>query len=248
MSNEIKLELGFMRHKTDMPHISQEIVDYAIANNQAYFETCYFYLDNKCEEFIYSLLTKYNREDYELCGKMPVYNIMEQYGVKAIFEEQCNRVPGGYFDIYLLQAINETSAIILKEQNVIPYLLEQKKAGKIKRLGISIQCTPEILEQYLKFNCWDIIQMPLNFYDWHCCRGNELYKLARKYGIPIIAQAPMKGGLLKDLDRGSTKFAIDFLRSLEGIEYILTGVSKLSTYKDTLKCLTDPVEYTNTEE
>ena len=81
MKNEIKLELGFMRHKTDMPHISQEIVDYAIANNQTYFETCYFYLDNKCEEFIYSLLTKYNREDYELCGKMPVYNIMEQYGV-----------------------------------------------------------------------------------------------------------------------------------------------------------------------
>ena len=87
MNSKSKLELGFMRHKTDMPHISQEIVDYAIANNQAYFETCYFYLNNKCEDFIYSLLTKYNREDYELCGKMPVRTIMEQYGVKAIFEE-----------------------------------------------------------------------------------------------------------------------------------------------------------------
>ena len=90
--------------------------------------------------------------------------------------------------------------------------------------------------------------MPLNFYDWHCCRGNELYDLAKKYNMPIIAQAPMKGGLLTKLGCGSTKFAIDFLRELDGIEYILTGASTLTTYKDTLKCLTDPIEHVNTEE
>ena len=84
---------------------------------------------------------------------MPVRTIMERHGVKAIFEEQCSRVPGGYFDIYLLQAIDESSAILLKEQNVIPYLLEQKRTGKIKHLGISIQCTPEVFEQYLKLGC-----------------------------------------------------------------------------------------------
>ena len=90
--------------------------------------------------------------------------------------------------------------------------------------------------------------MPLNFYDWHCCRGNELYDLAIKYNIPIIAQAPMKGGLLTRLGCGSSKFAIDFIRSLDNIEYILTGTSNLVTYKDVLKCLTDPIEYTDSEE
>ena len=38
--------------------------------------------------------------------------------------------------------------------------------------------------------------MPINYYDWFLCRYNENYQLARKYNIPIIAQAPVKGGLL----------------------------------------------------
>ena len=55
----------------------------------------------------------------------------------------------------------------------------------------------------------------------------------------------MKGGLLTKLGCGSSKFAIDFIRSLDNIEYILTGTSTLTTYKDVLKCLTDPIEYTD---
>ena len=54
-----KLGLGFMRHKDF--NESQRIVDFAMSHNQNYFETCYFYLDYQCEEYVYSLLKKYNR-------------------------------------------------------------------------------------------------------------------------------------------------------------------------------------------
>lgn len=103
-----KLELGFMRHNSLNKTKSKEIVDYAIKNNQAYFETCYFYLDNKCETFVYSLLKDYDREAYQICGKLPIHSIVEESGVEDIFLEQLKRVPGNYFDIYLLQALDET--------------------------------------------------------------------------------------------------------------------------------------------
>ena len=58
----------------------------------------------------------------------------------------------------------------------------------------------------------------------------------------------MKCFLLIKLGDETKNFAIDFLRNLDGIEYILTGASTLTTYKDTLRCLTDPIKYTNSED
>lgn len=152
-SNNKKLEIGFMRHDPNNPQESQAMVDFAIANGQPYFESCYFYLDNQCEPFIYSLLSKYSRDQYQICGKLPVHSIVETYGVAKIFQEQLERVPGHYFDTYLLQALDSACLITLKEQKIIPYLLEQKKKGKIKKLGISIQCTPETFKKYLDLKC-----------------------------------------------------------------------------------------------
>lgn len=76
--------------------------------------------------------------------------------------------------------------------------------------------------------------MPLNYYDWFVCRANELYNLACKYNLPIIAQAPMKGGLLQQAEiNNPTKFALDFVSNLDQVEYILTGCSQLKSYEDT---------------
>ncbi len=76
--------------------------------------------------------------------------------------------------------------------------------------------------------------MPLNYYDWFCCRADELYALAKEYEIPIIAQAPMKGGLLKNINvENPTRFAIDFVKGLDQVEYILSGSAHMKSYQDT---------------
>lgn len=243
----LQIELGIMRHDINNPQKSQELVDWAMAHGVNHFESCWFYLNGQCEPFLYSLLNKYHRNEYYICGKMPIHNIVQFQNFKDIFATQLERVPGHYFDTYLLQALNETSLYDIYTNEIIPFFLEQKKIGTIRRFGLSIQCIPETFKKYLDLKCWDVAQMPLNYYDWFLCRYDENYQLACEYGLPIIAQAPVKGGLLvkdqipKDAfekeQRTLTEAAFDFLSGLDNIEMVLCGNSSLETFQKSYQAL-----------
>jgi hypothetical protein len=38
--------------------------------------------------------------------------------------------------------------------------------------------------------------MPLNYFDWYLADSEKIYNLLQDKGIPIIAQAPVKGKVL----------------------------------------------------
>jgi predicted aldo/keto reductase-like oxidoreductase len=97
-----KLGLGFMRYDLHNPD-NQNIIDFAIANGINYFETCYFYLDHQCEDFVHALLRKHNRASYEICGKMSMSEAFVTFkNYRDLYYDQLRRVPGGYFDVYIL--------------------------------------------------------------------------------------------------------------------------------------------------
>lgn len=232
----------------DINKNNTEIIDYAMAHGINYFETCYFYLDHQCENFVYSLLQKYNRESYEICGKM---SMSEAFNCKSSFKdlyyEQLNRVPGHYFDVYLLQALRPEAYFWIFTTDLIDFLLQEKEKGHIKRFGFSEQCDNNLLSKFLTLNCWDIAQMPLNYYDWYLCEKNKNYNSIIEHNIPIIAQSPFKGGhLIKDLPQEAIKLisqqyqrtpqevALDFVIDKKP-EIILTGCTQLATLKEVEK-------------
>lgn len=236
------LEMGIMRFNKQEVKKNQELIDWAMSHGVNHFESCWFYLNYDCEKVLYSLLEKYNRTDYYICGKMPIHGIVYYQDFKEIFKTQIERVPGHYFDTYLLQALDERAILDLRENNIIEYFLKKKKEGIIKRFGLSIQCRPDVFKMLLDLKCWDVVQMPINYYDWYLCRYDENYRLACEYGLPIIAQAPVKGGLLTKEEKFSSEFfssynrnnlesAYDFIQNLPNIELILTGNSKLETFE-----------------
>lgn len=47
-----------------------------MSNEITYFETCEFYMNNQCENYIYSLLNKYPREKYKIHGKLSKNTIL----------------------------------------------------------------------------------------------------------------------------------------------------------------------------
>lgn len=238
----MQLGLGFMRHGNQIE--SQKIVDYAMSHNITYFETCYFYLENKCEEYVYNLLTKYPREKYQICGKMPIKHFVSSHNFKTIYKEQLNKVPGHYFDYYLLQAVDCYCLYDIFSLQLIPFFLEEKRQGHIKKFGLSIQCDHNTLKNLLDLNCWDIIQLPLNYFDWFVNDAQTNYDLIKSKNIPIIAQAPMKMGLLSSFlnpKYDSAKIALDFLKELK-LEVILCGNSTLKTFKITVNNFQNPIE------
>ena len=67
MNNKPRIGLGFMRY--DLNKNYSNLIAYAIEHGINYFETCYFYLNHQCEDFVNNLLKPYPRSSYEICGK-----------------------------------------------------------------------------------------------------------------------------------------------------------------------------------
>jgi predicted aldo/keto reductase-like oxidoreductase len=131
-----KLGLGFMRH--DLSGNSQRIVDYAMANGINYFETCYFYLNHECENFVYSLLKPYARSTYEICGKLSMNEAFsENVNYKDMYYEQLKRVPQGYFDVYILQVLAPKAYHQIYCSDLIDFFTKEKEKGNIVKFGFS---------------------------------------------------------------------------------------------------------------
>lgn len=236
------LGVGFMRHTPNDFNNTQQIVDSAMKSGVNYFESCYFYLNNQCEQIVQKALAKYPRDSYQLCAKMPVKGVLEQSLDPAIiFEEQLSHLQTSYFDVYLLQALDRSCIEILYKSKVIPYLLQQKKLGKIKKLGFSFHGTPEVLKNLLDLHCWDIVQLQLNYYDYFLSSGKQNYELVEQYNLPIIVMGPTKGGtLINQLPLEAKKilgtdwkfYPYKFLASLKNVSIILTGAENVVQFKE----------------
>ena len=231
-----------MRH--DLNGDSQCIVDYAMANGINYFETCYFYLNHECENFVYSLLKPYARSTYEICGKLSMIEAFaNDANYKNMYYEQLKRVPQGYFDVYILQTLAPSAYYQIFGTDLIEFFTREKEKGNIIKFGFSEQCHANLLNKFLKTDCWEIAQMPLNYYDWHLCEKDINYKLITEKNIPIIAQAPFKGGLLAQFPEHIKTYLIDYYnRPLDQLamdfvndkhpNIILTGCHRMGTLID----------------
>jgi hypothetical protein len=108
------------------------IIDRVYRSGVNYFDTAYMYHGGESERFVGRALKNYPRESFFLASKMPSGEL-ERRDAAEIFEEQLQKCQVDYFDFYLLHNLNEGSYDIFTspEKGVIPYLLEQKKNGRI---------------------------------------------------------------------------------------------------------------------
>lgn len=238
-----KLGMGIMRHDPHNPQLTQKIIDTAMSNGVNYFESCYFYLDGQCEKILAYALSKYPRNSYYLCGKMPVHGTLENRNnsPEKIFEEQLKNNNTNYFDYYLIQAVDKRAIQIIKDTNLIEFLNQKRKQGIIKNLGFSFHDLPEVLEEFIKMNHWDLAQLQLNYYDWYLSTGKENYYICKKYNLPIVVMGALKGGTLtqglpsealKVLKNANPKlipseYAYKFITTLSNVKIILNGSPSL---------------------
>src|SRR5699024_4308973 len=173
--NPSKLGLGIMRHDEKDFNNTKSIIDFAFHSGVNYFESCYFYLNNKCESILAKALADYDRNSYYLCGKMPIHGILENHTPREILFEQIVNCNSKYFDIYLLQALDRNAFNLIEKHNLIKFVDDMKKMGYAKLVGFSFHDTPEVLEKYLNMYDWDVVQLQLNYYDWYIGYGKELY-------------------------------------------------------------------------
>jgi predicted aldo/keto reductase-like oxidoreductase len=221
---------------------TERMVDQAYAAGINYYDTAWGYHGGHSEEVMGRCLAKYPRESFYLADKFPGYDLRNMPKVQEIFEKQLEKCGVEYFDFYLFHNVCEMNidAYLNPEYGIFEYLMEQKKAGRIKHLGFSCHGAMPVLKRFLEAHGSDMefCQLQLNYLDWTFQHDKEKAELLAEYDIPVWVMEPLRGGKLAKLaepdeailkglrpDEDIAAWAFRFLQTIPGVTMILSGMS-----------------------
>ncbi|KEK22452.1 aldo/keto reductase [Bacillus gaemokensis] len=154
--------------------------------------------------------------------------------------------------------IDSHNGYIIRKLNTL------KLKGEIKKIGVSIY-TPDEVRKFLKFDCFDIIQVPLNIFDQRLIYSGLLKELKTK-GIEIHARSPYLQGLLlmdveeipdylniakkpikelellaKEFNLSRAQLALLFVREMKEVDKIIIGCETVNQLKENIQICNLPL-------
>ena len=208
------LGFGMMRLPNDQDEVN-ELVDYAIKHGVNYFDTAPIYMNGESEVLTGNALARYPREQYHVATKMSnMWGDTSLEKAKEMYHTSMKKLRVEYIDYYLLHGIGNGGMENLNKRfidnGLLDYLLEERKAGRIKHLGFSYHGDVSVFDWLLDHQDdyhWDFCQIQMNYLDWrHAAirrgrRGGDadaeyLYNKCEKTGVQCVIMEPLRGGAL----------------------------------------------------
>ena len=239
-------------------------VDYAIEHGVNYFDTSPVYCQGKSEACTGIALSRHKRSEYYVATKLSNFNPATQSREASIemYKNSMKQLQVDYIDYYLLHSIGgggmgafETRYM---ENGMLDYLVEERKAGRIRNLGFSYHGDIAVFDTLLSWHDkyhWDFVQIELNYLDWDYADeinsrntdASYLYAELQKRGIPAVIMEPLLGGRLANLpqylatelkqldpERSVASWAFRYAGTPEGVLTVLSGMTYMEHLKDNL--------------
>ena len=246
------------------------MTDLFIGRGFRYFDTAYTYCDGHSETALkQALVDRYPREDFILADKLPTMQIRSADEQARIFDTQLRRCGVEYFDCYLVHCATAAFYDRAQELRSFEFAAGRKAEGLAKATGFSFHDSPELLDRILTEHPeTDFVQLQINYVDWmHTpLRARDCYDVARRHGKPVTVMGVLKGGLLTELPLPAERllqsasgnsdpvaWALRFVASLDGVDYILSGMSSIADMERNTRVMMDfrgftPAEYAIVDE
>jgi predicted aldo/keto reductase-like oxidoreductase len=254
------------------------LTDYAIEHGVNYFDTSPAYCQGQSETSTGIALHRHPRSSYYVATKLSNFS-PDTWSRKASIEMYRNSMKNlqvDYIDYYLLHGIGMGGMDALRgryiDNGLLDFLVEERKAGRIRNLGFSyhgeIEVYDYLLSQHDKYQ-WDFVQIELNYLDWDYANeindrntdARYLYGELQKRGIPSVIMEPLLGGRLANLpqylaielkrkapEKSVASWAFRYAGTPEGVLTVLSGMTYMEHLKDNLLSYCPLVPVTKEEE
>jgi len=238
---------------------AKEMLEHAYHSGINYYDTSYFYHNGDSERFLGETMSQFPRDSWYLASKMPGNLMRYENGKlevsgtpfanpKAVFEFQLNRCGVEYFDFFMLHNVSEgTYGIYTNEElGIIEAVLEEKKNGRIKHLGISSHGRHGTIDKFLNYvksrgiNDFEFVMIQQNYMDWTLQEAAKKQEVITRHGLSVFVMEPLRGGRLASLappanailkearpELSHAAWALKFLQTLDNTPVVLSGMSSM---------------------
>ena len=240
-----------------------EMVDYAIEHGINYFDTSPAYLQGQSEKAAGIALSRYPRDKYFIATKLSNFSDASPEASIQMYKDSFKQLKTDYFDYYLLHSIGRGGKDAFNKRYVdnglLPFLLEEKKAGRIRNLGFSFHGAKHEFDYFMELfdsgeMIWDFVQIEMNYVDWTHADGvrnvnaDYLYAELDKRGLPIVIMEPLLGGRLarvpesiarhmkeREPDKSVASWAFRFCATYPRVLCVLSGMTNMDPLRENVE-------------
>lgn len=189
------MRLPLKKGKIDRKLATKQVY-HAIDNGVNFIDTAYLYGDS--EKFLGEILQGKYKDKVKICTKLPSIIVRKYEDMGRILDEQLECLQRDSIDYYLIHSVDFKTMNRLLKRDLIKFLNESKKSGKIKHVGFSYHGSKEEFELLLDVYDWDVVMVQYNYFDEYIQASSEGIEYAALKGMGVFVMEPLKGGILAD--------------------------------------------------
>lgn len=182
-----------------------------------------------------------------------------------MYQDSFKHLRTDYFDYYLFHILGTGKGMEemrgrLYDCGIADFILKEKEAGRIRKLGFSFHGDVRVFDYMLQESGipWDFVQIQLNYLDWRHASGinvnaEYLYSELAKRNIPAVIMEPLLGGRLskvhdhivnklkqREPEQSVASWAFRFAGSFPNVLTVLSGMTYMEHLQDNL-CTYSPL-------